>query len=435
MRHVAVMAATGSLGLVAIFIVDFLNLFYIAQLGQAELAAAIGYAGTLLFFLISIGIGFTIAAAALVSRAIGAGDRPKARRLAASSLMLSFGLMAALSAVLWPLLGPALTLLGATGVTHEIALGFLRIVLPSTPIMILGMIFSAILRSVGDARRSMMVTLSGGIVAAIADPILIFGFDLGVTGAAIATLFSRLALLGVGLHGAVKVHDLVGRTSLGDALGDARALAAIAVPAVLTNVATPVGNAYITSALAPFGDDAVAGWAVIGRLIPVAFGALFALSGAIGPILGQNLGARRYDRVQRAMTDSFVLIAGYSLVAWALLFGLRGWIIQVFGIGGDAAMLVDSFCALIAGSFLFNGFLFVANAAFNNLGFPALSTLFNWGKATLGTIPFVWLGARYGGAYGVLVGQGVGAIVFGTAAMISCYRVTGKLAERDAARS
>ena len=84
MRHVVVMTAAGSFGLVAIFIVDFLNLFYISLLGEDELAAAIGYAGSLLAFNIAIGIGLSIAASALVSRQLGAGHKPQARRIAAT---------------------------------------------------------------------------------------------------------------------------------------------------------------------------------------------------------------------------------------------------------------------------------------------------------------------------------------------------------------
>ena len=80
------MTATGSIGLMAIFVVDFLNLFYIALLGQAELAAAIGYAGTVLFFTISFSIGVSIAGTALVSRALGA---PAARRGAAARDLLA----------------------------------------------------------------------------------------------------------------------------------------------------------------------------------------------------------------------------------------------------------------------------------------------------------------------------------------------------------
>ncbi len=75
MRHVIVMTATGSIGLVSVFIVDALNLFYISLLGQQELAAAIGYAGTLMFFSISVSIGLSISATAITSRAIGAGRR------------------------------------------------------------------------------------------------------------------------------------------------------------------------------------------------------------------------------------------------------------------------------------------------------------------------------------------------------------------------
>ena len=71
--------------------------------------------------------------------------------------------------------------------------------------------------------------------------------------------------------------------------------------------------------IAAFGDEAVAGWAVIGRILPVAFGAVFALSGAVGPIVGQNVGAGRYDRVRATITDSLVLTLAYVVVVWALL--------------------------------------------------------------------------------------------------------------------
>ena len=90
MRHVAVMTATGSIGLVAIFAVDVLSLFWVSRLGDQSYKAAIGYASQASFLLMSINIGFTIAISANVSRALGAGDRPRARRLAASGLAITF---------------------------------------------------------------------------------------------------------------------------------------------------------------------------------------------------------------------------------------------------------------------------------------------------------------------------------------------------------
>ncbi|MEP4431291.1 MAG: MATE family efflux transporter [Hyphomicrobiales bacterium] len=314
MRHVIVMTATGSVGLMAIFLVDFANLFYIAQLGQQELAAAIGYAGTILFFNISICIGITIAATALVSRYIGQGDRQRARHMAGSALLFIVLVTIVVAILMLIFAGSALSLLGAEGETKRVALGFLRIVLPSMPIMGLGMCLSGLLRAQGDAKRAMYVTLAAGFAAAVLDPLFIFGFDLGVTGAAIATVCSRIVMVFIGLHGAVKVHDLVGQPSVTGMMEDAGTLTGIAVPAVLTNIATPVGNAYITGAISSYGDDAVAGWAVVGRIIPVAFGAIFALSGAIGPILGQNFGAREFDRVREAMRDALLLTIDLSYV-------------------------------------------------------------------------------------------------------------------------
>lgn len=431
MRHTVVMTATGSIGLIAIFIVDFANLFYISQLGQTELAAAIGYAGTLMFFVTSAAIGTTIGITALVSRALGSGDMEKAKAQAATGLIFIFVLISCVSGFCFVFLEPLLRGLGATGLTLEVAIGFLQIVIPSMPLLALGMAMSGLLRAVGDAKRAMYVTLGAGIAAAIMDPFFIFHLDMGVTGAAVSTTLSRFALLGMGIHGAMRVHDLVGRPNLADFQTQIGGLFAIAIPAILTNVATPVGNAIVTRAIAPFGDDAVAGWAIVGRIIPVAFGTIFALSGAIGPILGQNYGAGKIDRVQRAFMDALVLILVYTIVVWGILFVAREPIIALFAAQGDAAALVTLFCTYVAAAFIFNGALFVANASFNNLGFATYSTVFNWGRATLGTLPFVWLGARMewggGGAQGVLVGQAIGSVVFGLAAVITAYSVMQKL--------
>jgi Na+-driven multidrug efflux pump len=403
MRHVLTMTATSSVGLIAIFMVDALNLFYIS-----ELAAAIGFASTLLFFTISIAIGFTVACGALVSRCLGRGDREEAARMGGASMVFMAIITTALTAAIWPFLHDLVALLGATGETLRLSTRFLQIVLPSTPIM--------------------YVTLGSGVAAAILDPIFIFGLGLGLDGAAIATVLSRFVLLAIGIHGAARIHGLM-------RLPDAKRLAeavrpffAIGLPAVLTQVATPVGNAYVTIEMAAFGDEAVAGWAIIGRIVPVAFGVIFALSGAVGPILGQNYGARKFDRLQSTMRDSLIVTLVYVLAVWALLALFSGSIADIFGAEGVSRELIVFFCLFAAGSFLFNGAIFVSSAAFNNLGFPTYSTVFNWGRSTLGVIPFVWAGAQLYGAKGVVAGWGLGAVVFGVVSVVVCFRVMRKIA-------
>ncbi len=116
-RHVTVMALTSSVGLMAVFAVDFVNMIFISMLGRAELAAAIGYAGALLFFTTSFGIGLAIGVGALTARALGAGDPDEARARATNGLILGLAAGVLFSALVWWFLGPLVSLLGAVGHT------------------------------------------------------------------------------------------------------------------------------------------------------------------------------------------------------------------------------------------------------------------------------------------------------------------------------
>lgn len=427
MRHVVIMAAAGTIGLMSLFLVDLANLLYISLLGDPKLTAAVGFATTIIFFFVSLNVGMSIAGTALVSRALGSGDREKARRLAGSALALVILFSGGLSFATLPFSRTLLELLGATGETLDVAHGYLLIVLPSSVLLGTFMAIGGIMRAIGDARRSMYVTLLYGLTTAILDPIFIFGLDMGVTGAAVVAIIARVATVAYGLYVVVRIHRLVAAPRFRTVLADFRPLAAIGGPAVLTNIATPVGNGYVTSAISEFGDPAVAGWTIVSRLIPVCFAALFALSGAIGPILGQNFGAGLFDRVRQTFTNglvfSMIYLAGISLA----LFLLRNGIVAAFGVEGEAAELVLFFCSGMATVFGVVAGVFVANAAFNNLGYPLLSTLFNWGRATIGTVPFVLVGAHLGGAKGAIAGFSAGSVPFGIMAVIACYAVIARM--------
>ena len=106
---------------------------------------------------------------------------------------------------------PLLELLGATGRTLELASFYLVVLVPTLPILSLGMTSSAVLRSVGDARRAMHVTLSGAIVNTILDLVFIVHFGLGLEGAVLSSLLARIVIMGVGFYGVISVHDLMGR--------------------------------------------------------------------------------------------------------------------------------------------------------------------------------------------------------------------------------
>ena len=202
---------------------------------------------------------------------------------------------------------------------------------------------------------------------------------------------------------------------------------AIALPAILTNIATPIGAAYVIYEISKFGESAVAGMAVINRLTPVSFAVVFAASGAVGPIIGQNFGAKSFVRIKAVLRDSLYFIFFYVLLVWFLLFLLSDFINTSFSLEGEAAELVTLFCNYVSITFFFNGAIFIGNATFNNLGRATYSTVFNFAKATIFTIPFVYMGALWFKAPGILLGQAIGASFIGIIAMIFAYRYVQKL--------
>ncbi len=427
MRHVVVMSLSASVGLLSIFIVDFVDLFFISLLGEAALAAAVGFAGTILFFNMSATIGLMIAMGALAAQRIGRGEPEEARRIATSVIAVGLVIGAALGAATWAFAPQFLSALGAVGETKDFAVSYLRIVTPTLPVMVLAMVSSGLLRAHGDARRAMNATLAAGLVNAVLDPILIFGLffmpALGLDGAAYASAAARFAMAGAALYPVIKHYGGFAPFD-GNALRrDLAPIFAIAAPAILTNVATPVGNFIVTRAIAPYGDAAMAGYSVIGRLTPLAFCVIFALSGAVGPIIGQNFGAGNFSRVRTALMRALQFTAGYTVLVWIVLVALQGSIVETFGLRDLGATLVFWFAVVITPLFFFNGVLFVANASFNNLNRPVWSTMLNWGRNTVGAAPFAFVGGALAGAPGVLIGHALGGVLFAALGAVVCLRL------------
>lgn len=425
MRHVSAMSLTSSVGLMAIFAVDLIDVFFISMLGQDALAAAAGYASVVMFFASAVNIGLSVAAGSLVANALGAGKDVPAREHAfsASVFAVFFGILIPLVAL--PNLEFLLSLLGASGEVAKRAADYLWIILPTTMLSGVGMTTVAVLRAYGDGRRAMFPSLTGAFVNGVLDPIFIFSLGLGLEGAAWATVAARFATMLTALWPAIRLYHGFAVPRAGCFIHDIREGMAIAVPAILATVATPVGTAIVTREMAKYGTDAVAGLAIINRMMPVVFAVVLALSGAIGPIIGQNFGAGRHDRVREAFLDAVIFSAIYVVTVSLALLLFRSQIADFFGADDMARELILLFCWPLALASFFNAVIFVSSASFNNLGRPSYATWINWGRHTLGTLPLVLIGGALYGATGVLIGQAIGGVIFAAiAAWLSLWMIT-----------
>lgn len=417
-KHVITMSTTNAIGLFAIFLVDLVDIYFISLLNNSALTAAIGYASAILFFTSAICIGLSIANSALVAQALGQ-QRPQLARQYVSHLTLFAFLISMFTCLLLFIFSEQLLIaLGAQGHVLVAANAYLRILLLSMPLFALTMQMSATLRALNGARDAMSVTLLVALLNALLDPLFIFVFDLDLVGAAYASWIARLLGLLLAVRYVFSKYRMLSLPKINDFYIDAKKIANIALPAMLTQLATPIGNLFVTYMVAQFGAGYIAGWAIIGRLIPVAFGLMFAISGAISPIISQNYGAGNITRLWQILNEALKLIGGYCLVISLLLSFGQEWLITLFNAQHEAAQVMRIFCQHIAISFIFTGITLVAMAFLNNLGYAKYATLLNIGKVTLGTMPFVALGAMHYGAAGILYGQALGNTVSAFVALI-----------------
>ena len=414
MRHVVVMTLTSTIGMMATFSVLFLDMFFVSMLGDASYTAAVGLGSTIFELPFAGAIGTMVAASALVARTIGAGHLAAARQMTTNILLFAALIGLVLALVVFPLLDPLLSMLGASDGAKVHAFEYCQVLIPSLPLVFFEMCAGGILRAHGDAKRAMMGKLVGSLLNAALDPIMMFGFGWKLRGAAAATNLSRLANALIPVWFLHRHHGGFSRTSLSSFVTDTRRVCGIALPAFLSNLAMPLSATYVMHAMASFGTEAVGGASIVARLAPFAFGVVYSLSGALGPIIGQNAGACRFDRVLLAYKCSLVVLLGYVSCMSLLLLLLRAAIADMFGVQGVSRQLVYLFCGPLAPLWFFNGMIMAGNAACNNLRSPCVATAINWLSRSVGVVPFVTVLASPTrlGPSGVLVGKDIGAVFF-----------------------
>lgn len=427
-RHVTVMALTGAVGLSFVFLVDFATLFWVSRLNDEQLLAATGVAWVVQFSAIAVCIGLAIAATAIVGRAIGGGDRALAQRYASASLTITVTAMAMFTLLALASRDLVTNLLAPDSPeTARIASQFLLLSLPSLPFMGIALTANALLRAEGDAVRAMVVTMTLGIVTALLDPIFIFSFDLGIDGAAIVIVIARIIASLLGVYFVIRVHRLVRWPNRDDLKRTASPFFRIALPAIFTQAATPFGTFVLTAVVASYGDAAIAGWSVVSRLAVLAFGGIYALSGAVGGVISQNYGAGLIERVASTYRDALIFSTAYVLIAWALLAAATPLLIGVFNLSPQAAEIVKAFNWIAAGAYVFAGTLFVSNAVFNNLSRPIWSAAFNWLRDGVLTWPLAVIGVALFAAPGIVYAQAVATVVAGILSGLVAWRYVARL--------
>jgi len=360
--------------------------YWVGRLG-GDAVAALSYSWAIVFLMVSVGGGLTVAGTVLVSQYKGAGNFTKSAHVAGQTL--SF---VTLVAVVFAIVGYVLTpwlmqLIGATPSSdaYTYAVAYTRIIFVGVSFMFWFFIFDALSRGWGDTRTPLYLMIISVVLNVVIDPFFILGFDgnplfawvglteleatlyamtgfegYGVSGAAIATVIARGTAACVGLY-----LLFTGRVGLQPSVSDlwldrqtVRKILEIGAPTATEQGVRAFGITVLTAVIALAGTEAVAAYGIVNRLSSLLYLPALGLARGTETVVGQNIGAQQVDRARRAVRLSSAVVVAIFIVVVGLAYPFADRIAAIFIEGEESAQVIEYTAAyiLIAGpSYVFLG--------------------------------------------------------------------------------
>lgn len=427
--------AIGALALLSFQLVDSA---FVARLGTAPLAAQ-SFTFPLSFLIIGVQVGLGIAIAALISRALGAGEMARVRRLG-SLVLVAGGVFIALLAIgLWGAQEWIFTSLGADATTRVLIRDYWAPQLLAAWLGAMFYFFNSVFRAHGNTRLPGKMMALTSIANLILDPLFIFGIGpwpgLGLPGAAWASViaFGGGMLL---LIGRLRERDWLAWHGLGHELvTSSKPFFGIAGPAMVSQLMPPLAAMLAIVVVAGFGESAVAAWGLTSRLETLAMVLVLAMTMSLPPWLGRCYGAGDWVEVGHIVRLALKVVIGWQLGLGLALALLAPWLAQLLSGNPDVQAELTLLIRFLLPSYAALGVCMLVVSAGNALGWPLGAMLMSAVRLFLCYLPCLWLGAQLGGLAGLAAGAALGNVLAGWLAWRLMRRVLACHEHRSTAES
>ena len=345
--------------------------------------------------------------ASCVSRAVGAKEEERARRLATDSAVLGMLVATALLLIGSPFIEPTFRLLGAPDELLPLIREYMEVWYFVAPLDMALWCTLASIRARGNSLLESKIIIAAALLNLALDPIFIFGLfgfpRLEVAGAALATVVATGIMLAFALwHLGLRLRVLASPLApLRTIIGSWRHMLQIGIPAMATNAIVPLSSAIIVSMLAAYGVNAVAGYGIATHIEPMALVPFYALSAVSSPFFGQNIGGGHFDRLREArrIVTKFCLIFGLLLATAASVAApfIAGWYTD------DPAIVevTTGYIWLVAWSWGAYGLVMSVNASFNGSGRPLPAVVLSSARVIFVLLPLIIIGRWLLGLWGL----------------------------------
>ena len=404
-------------------VVDRMYLGHIPGSGQLELAGL-----GLSLPIISIIMGFAnlcgMGGGPLCSIHRGRGEDKEAERVLGNSFVLLVIFGVGIPLLFLPFREPLLYFFGASNATYPYAQEYITIYLLGTPFVMVGLGLNPFINAQGFARRGMMTVLLGAVVNIVLDPVLIFGFDLGIRGAAWATVIAQA------VSAAWVLKFLTGRKAILRLRTDcmplawprARRILGLGLSGFFVNLTNSLVQVVCNKTLFFYGGDLyVSVMTVINSIREVTFMGVQGITNGAQPVLGYNYGAECYQRVRQGIRFTVAATVGYAALIWAAAMLVPGVLIRIFNDGpellaaGIPAMRIY-FCMFVVMSLQM-----VSQAIYVALGRSKSAIFFSLLRKAIINAPLTVLLAIPLGTTGVFVAEAISQLIGGLASSLTMY--------------
>jgi len=403
-------------GMILLMTFNLVDTFFVGLLGTQPLAA-ISFTFPITFTVISLTIGLGIGTSAVIAKALGKGDNDSAKDSGTSALIMTAIVVGIISVIGFLLTDEIFTLLGASPELLPLIHQYMDIWYISSICLIGPMIGNSILRASGDTKTPSKIMGGAGLINAILDPILIFGWGpipaMGIQGAAIATVISWVCGLVWVLYIIGYKRGLIHTTLLSfkQFVASSKGILHIGLPAAGANMLTPIAAAILTAIVARYGESAVAAFGVGSRIESIACLVVLALSMTLPPFISQNFGAGNMSRVEQAYKTSIKFVMFWQILIFVVLVLFSSYIADAFSKEQAVADIIKLFIWILPLGYGLQGIIILTNSSFNALHKPMMALFLSIIRLFVCYVPLAYLGSVYYGLEGFFAGALLGNIV------------------------
>jgi len=409
------------IGMLALFTFQLVDTWFISFLGTESLTA-ISFTFPVTFTVMSLAIGLGIGASAVVAKALGSSQFEKAKEAATVINYISLILACLVVIISWILMEDIFTLMGANDRLLIPIRDYMVVWLPGSVLVVCIMTSNSILRGYGDTKTPSILMAAAAFSNALLDPLFIFGIgpfpELGIQGAALATVISWMLGFCYLFYLLVFKMELVSRSLPNKATlkNSGLDMLRIGVPAAGANMMTPLAAGIMTAIAAGFGDSTVAAFGVGARIEPIATLLVLAISSSLPPLISQNYGAGRLDRIKEAYRIATRFILVWQLIIYLLLAVGAGILASIFSEDPEVVEAIKLFVWIMPLGYGLQGIIILTNSSLNALHRPLNALILSIARFFVFYVPLAYVGSVYFGLYGFFAGAVCGNLLM---AMIS----------------